>query len=166
MQAVHIYSFVILGSQSKTSHYIAMFINGLGENQVVPSASIVTITRMNASLRDLIMSLYDLSPLEFDLLFALIARKKAVALDDLSKEVDRDKTTVFRCLQKLVNLRICEKETKTLKEGGWYHVYAAIDVSAFKLETEKRVKEIKESFDGLLSKFETDLDDTLSPVYH
>jgi len=87
----------------------------------------------------------------------LMARKKATPLDVLSKQVDRDKTTVFRCLQKLVNLRICEKETKTFKEGGWYHIYTAIDVPAFKMETEKRVNEIKESFDGLLSKFETDL---------
>jgi predicted transcriptional regulator len=132
---------------------------------ILPTASIASITRMNATLKDLIMSLYDLSPLEFDLLFALIARKKATPLDVLSKEVNRDKTTVFRCLQKLVNLRICEKETKTLKEGGWYHVYSAIDVAAFKMETEKRVKEIKESFDGLLSKFEADLNKTLNSIY-
>jgi predicted transcriptional regulator len=132
---------------------------------ILPTASIASITRMNATIEDLIMSLYDLSPLEFDLLFALIARKKATSLDVLSKEVNRDKTTVFRCLQKLVNLRICEKETKTLKEGGWYHVYSAIDVAAFKMETEKRVKEIKESFDGLLSKFEADLNKTLNSIY-
>jgi predicted transcriptional regulator len=134
-------------------------------NLVLPTASIASITRMNASLKDLIMLMYDLSPLEFDLLFALMATKKATTLDVLSKEVDRDKTTVFRCLQKLVNLRICEKDTKTLKEGGWYHVYTAIDVAAFKLETEKRVKEIKESFDGLLSKFEADLNKTLNSMY-
>jgi len=134
-------------------------------NMILPTASIASITRMNATIEDLIMSLYDLSPLEFDLLFALIARKKAAPLDVLSKEVNRDKTTVFRCLQKLVNLRICEKETKTLKEGGWYHVYSAIDVAAFKMETEKRVKEIKESFDGLLSKFEADLNKTLNSIY-
>jgi predicted transcriptional regulator len=132
---------------------------------ILPTASIASITRMNATIEDLIMSLYDLSPLEFDMLFALIARKKATSLDVLSKEVNRDKTTVFRCLQKLVNLRICEKETKTLKEGGWYHVYSAIDVAAFKMETEKRVKEIKESFDGLLSKFEADLIKTLNSMY-
>ena len=128
---------------------------------VLASTPIASITRMNASLKDLIMSLYDLTPLEFDLLFALMARKKATPLDVLSEQVDRDKTTVFRCLQKLVNLRICKKEIKTFKEGGWYHVYTAIDVPAFKMETEKRVKEIKESFDGLLSKFETDLNKTL-----
>ena len=132
---------------------------------VLPTASIASITRMNASLKDLIMLMYDLSPLEFDLLFTLIGTKKAATLDALSKDVDRDKTTVFRCLQKLVNLRICEKDTKTLKEGGWYHVYTAIEIAAFKMETEKRVKEIKESFDILLSKFEADLNKTLNSMY-
>ena len=131
---------------------------------MLASTPIASITRMNASLKDLIMSLYDLTPLEFELLFSLIAMKKATPLDVLSEQVDRDKTTVFRCLQKLVNLRICEKEIKTLKEGSWYHVYAAIDVPAFKMETEKRVKEIKESFDSLLSKFEADLNKTLLPT--
>jgi len=64
-----------------------------------------------------------------------------------------------------VNLRICEKETKTLKEGGWYHVYTAIDVPSFKMETEKRVSEIKESFDNLLKKFEANLNKILIPIY-
>ena len=33
------------------------------------------------------------------------------------------------------------------------------------METEKRVNEIKESFDSLLKKFEADLNKTLNPVY-
>lgn len=131
----------------------------------MPAGSISSITRMNSSIKDLFTLLYDLSPLELELLFTLIARKGPLSLEVLSKEVDRDKTTVFRSLQKMVNLRICEKETKTLKEGGWYHVYKAIDVAAFKMETEKRVKEIKESFDRLLRKFEDELDKTISSVY-
>ena len=36
---------------------------------------------------------------------------------------------------------------------------------AFKKETEKRVKEIKESFDRLLKKFESELDETISSAY-
>jgi predicted transcriptional regulator len=120
---------------------------------------------MNSSIRDLFTILYDLSPLELELLFILISKNKPVALETLAKELDRDKTTVFRSLQKMVNLRICEKETKTLKEGGWYHVYKAIDVAAFKMETEKRVKEIKESFDRLLKRFESELDKSISSAY-
>jgi predicted transcriptional regulator len=131
----------------------------------VPASSVSSITRMNSSIRDLFTILYDLSPLELELLFILISKNKPVALESLAKELDRDKTTVFRSLQKMVNLRICEKETKTLKEGGWYHVYKAIDVAAFKMETEKRVKEIKESFDRLLKRFESELDKSISSAY-
>jgi predicted transcriptional regulator len=131
----------------------------------VPASSVSSITRMNSSIRDLLTILYDLSPLELELLFILISKNKPVALETLAKELDRDKTTVFRSLQKMVNLRICEKETKTLKEGGWYHVYKAIDVAAFKMETEKRVKEIKESFDRLLKRFESELDKSISSAY-
>jgi predicted transcriptional regulator len=120
---------------------------------------------MNSSIRDLFTILYDLSPLEMELLFILIAKNKPIALETLAKDLDRDKTTVFRSLQKMVNLRICEKETKTLKEGGWYHVYKAIDVAAFKMETEKRVKEIKESFDRLMKRFESELDKIISSAY-
>jgi predicted transcriptional regulator len=131
----------------------------------MPASSVSSITRMNSSIRDLFTILYDLSPLELELLFILIAKNKPIALETLAKDLDRDKTTVFRSLQKMVNLRICEKETKTLKEGGWYHVYKSIDVAAFKMETEKRVKEIKESFDRLMKRFESELDKIISSAY-
>ncbi|MGA8565284.1 MAG: helix-turn-helix domain-containing protein [Nitrososphaeraceae archaeon] len=131
----------------------------------MPSSSVSSITRMNSSIKDLFTILYDLSPLELELLFVLISKNEPVSLETLAKELDRDKTTIFRSLQKMVNLRICEKDTKTLKEGGWYHVYKAMDVAEFKRETEKRVKEIKESFDRLLKKFESELDETISSAY-
>ena len=94
----------------------------------MPSSSVSSITRMNSSIKDLFTILYDLSPLELELLFVLISKNEPVSLETLAKELDRDKTTIFKSLQKMVNLRICEKDTKTLKEGGWYHVYKAMDV--------------------------------------
>ena len=94
----------------------------------MPSSSVSSITRMNSSIKDFFTILYDLSPLELELLFVLISKNEPVSLEILAKELDRDKTTIFRSLQKMVNLRICEKDTKTLKEGGWYHVYKAMDV--------------------------------------
>jgi predicted transcriptional regulator len=120
---------------------------------------------MNSSITDLFTILYDLSPLDLELLKVLIAQNKAIALEKLAREVNRDKTTVFRSLQKMVNLRICEKETESQKGGGWFHVYKVIDVTAFKMETEKRVEEIKASFDRLLKRFEAELDQTISSAY-
>jgi predicted transcriptional regulator len=124
-----------------------------------------TLTRMNSTIRDLFIYLYDLSPLDLDLLFTLIKHKKPMTLEELSTKADRDKSTTFRSLQKLVGLGICIKETKTLKEGGYYHVYSAIDNKTFKMETEKKVKEIEASFHRLLRKFEDNMQEVIASVY-
>ena len=131
----------------------------------MPASPIKTITRINSTVKDLFIYMYDLSPLELDLLFILIKNKKSMTLEELAKKVDRDKSTVFRSLQKLVDLGICNKETKTLKEGGYYHAYSGIDIESFKMETEKRVKELEDSFHRLLKKFEEDLGNAISSFY-
>jgi predicted transcriptional regulator len=60
---------------------------------------------------------------------------------------------------------LCVKETKTIKEGGYYHVYSAVDMQTFKVETEKRVKELQRSLDRLLKKFEDDMQTAISSIY-
>lgn len=132
----------------------------------MPTYPITSITRMNSSLRDLFIYLYDLSPLELDMLFILIKNKKPLTLEELAKKVDRDKSTIFRGLQKMVSLGICVKETKTLKEGGYFHTYSAIDIESFKIETEKRVKELEDSFHRILRRFEEDMSKAISSFYH
>ena len=58
----------------------------------MPSSSINAITRMSATLKDLFIYIYDLSPLDMDLLLTLIAHNnKQMTLEDLSKAVNRDK---------------------------------------------------------------------------
>jgi len=129
----------------------------------MPSSPISAITRMNSTVKDLFIYLYDLSPLELDLLFFLIKNKKPLTMEELARKADRDKSTIFRSLQKLVGLGICIKDTKTLKEGGYYHAYSAIDMESFRMETEKRVKH--ESFDRLLRKFEDDMEKAILSFY-
>jgi predicted transcriptional regulator len=125
-----------------------------------------SLTRINSTVRDLFIYLYDLSPLDLDLLFTLIKNKKAMTLEELSTVADRDKSTTFRSLQKLVALGICVKETKTIKEGGYYHVYSAIDVKSFKIQTENKVKELEASFHRILRKFEDNMQEIISSVYN
>jgi predicted transcriptional regulator len=128
-----------------------------------PSISpLSSVTRLNSSVKELCVYLYNLSPLEMDLLFIMLKDQVPVTLDQLAEKVDRDKSAVFRALQKLVSLEIVIKETKSLREGGHYHVYSAVDKETFKKETERRVKELQESFARILRKFENDLDKTLA----
>lgn len=126
-----------------------------------------TLTRMNATVKDLFIQLYDLSPLDLEILFMLISKKndEPMTLDQISKEADRDRSTTFRSLQKLVTLGLCIKETKTIKEGGYYHVYSVVDMETFKIETERRVRDLQRSLDRLLKKFENDMQKAISSMY-
>ena len=125
-----------------------------------------SLTRMNSTLRDLFIYLYDLSPLDLDILFLLIKEKKPMTLEQISTIADRDKSTTFRSLQKLVSLGICVKETRTLKEGGYYHLYSAIDNKTFKIQTERKVKELEDSFHRLLRKFEDNMQEVIASFYN
>lgn len=136
------------------------------DKSIMPSAPFIAVTRINSTTKDLLTNIFDLSPLEVEILLFLIANNdRNLTLEELAKETNRDKSTAFRSLQKLVNLGICIKEAKTMKGGGYYHTYNAIDMKSFKLLTERKVREIQESFDRLLKRFEQDLDKQVSSFY-
>jgi predicted transcriptional regulator len=131
----------------------------------MPAPPLSSLTRTSSTLKDLFIYLYDLSPLDIDLLFLLIKTERPMSLEELVKEADRDKSTVFRSLQKLVSLGICIKETRTVKEGGYYHVYSAIDMKTFRITTEQKVKELEATFHRLLRKFEDSIQDIVESIY-
>jgi predicted transcriptional regulator len=120
---------------------------------------------MSATVKDLFTYLYDLSPLELDLLFILNRQNEPMKLDEISQQADRERSTVFKSLQNLVKVGICNKETRTMKDGGYYHLYSAIDLETFKLETEKRVNELKQGLDRILKKFEDDMNKAVEASY-
>ena len=129
--------------------------------------SVNSLTRMNATVKDLFIQLYDLSSLDLEILFMLISKKndEPMTLDQISKDADRDRSTTFRSLQKLVTLGLLMKETKTIKDGGYYHVYSAVDMDTFKKETERKVRDLQKSLERLLKKFESDMEEAISTIY-
>ena len=88
-----------------------------------------------------------------------------MTLDQVSEETDRDRSTAFRSLQKLVTLGLLIKETKTIKEGGYFHVYSAVDIEIFGKETERKVRDLQKSLERLLKKFESEMQQVISTMY-
>ena len=101
--------------------------------------------------------MYDLSHSDVNMLGILLRQKQAKTLDELATIANRDKGTAFRILQKLVSLGFCTKETMTLKEGGYYHLYSVSSIDAIERITEQRVREIQRALDLLMRKFRQDI---------
>jgi predicted transcriptional regulator len=117
--------------------------------------SISQLTKKGASCTDLLTCLYNLKSADLQALQA-VAKNENATLDQIAKLLQKDRSSIHRCLAKLVSLNIVTKQTRTLKGGGYYHAYAMQDPAVIKKHAKERVKEITSSLDKLVDNFESD----------
>ncbi len=118
--------------------------------------SINLIAKKGASCTDLLTCLYNLKPSDLEVLL-VVAKNENITLDQIAKIVKKDRSSVHRCLSKLVSVNLVNRQTKSLKGGGYYHVYSMLDPENIKKHATERVNEITKSLQALVDKFESDL---------
>jgi predicted transcriptional regulator len=123
--------------------------------------SINLITRKGASCTDLLTCLYNLKPADIEVLQA-VAQNEAATLDEIASKVQKDRSSVHRCLSKLVSINLVNKQTKTLKGGGYYHTYRMLDPELIKKHARERIQEITESLQALIESFDSDMEKHLT----
>lgn len=114
------------------------------------------LTRRGATCSDLLSCLYNLKPIDIEVLLE-VARKENATLTQIAELVHRDRSSTHRCLSKLVSAGLVHKQSKTLTGGGYYHIYSMAEASKIKEYARQRVKEITESLKNLIENFELDL---------
>ena len=117
--------------------------------------SIQLLTRKGATCSDLLSCLYNLKTIDLEV-FLEVARKDCATLDQVSESVQRDRSSIHRCLSKLVSAGLVHKQSRTLKSGGYYHVYSVVEPSKIKEQARQKVKEITEGLEDLINNFESD----------
>jgi predicted transcriptional regulator len=118
--------------------------------------SIQLLTRRGATCSDLLSCLYNLKPIDLQV-FLAIAKNENATLDQIAQQVQRDRSSTHRCLSKLVSAGLVHKQSKTLKGGGYYHVYSTAEPAKIKEHARQRVKEITNGLESLIANFESDL---------
>ena len=105
--------------------------------------NIQLLTRKNATCQDLLTCLYNLKPIDTEIFFQVATNKDATV----------DTSSVHRCLSKLVSASLVHKQTKTIKGGGYFHIYIATEPEKIKQDARQKVKEITESLERLIDNF-------------
>ena len=125
--------------------------------------SIQSVTRRGATCSDLLSCLYNLKPIDMEVLIE-VAKNQDAMLTQIAELVHRDRSSTHRCLSKLVSAGLVHKQSKTLEGGGYYHVYSIAEPEQIKEYARQRVKEITDSLEGLIENFESDLKKHLEPT--
>ncbi len=118
--------------------------------------SIQLLTRSGASCSELLSCLYNLKTIDLEV-FLEVAKHPDATLDQIADFVQRDRSSTHRVLAKLITAELVHKQSKTLKGGGYYHVYSAEEPAKIKEHSRQRVKEITESLEALIENFEPNL---------
>lgn len=123
--------------------------------------SINQLTKKGASCTDLLTCLYNLKPTDLEVLQAVATNPNAT-LDQIAAKVQKDRSSIHRCLSKLVSINLVNKQTRTIKGGGYYHTYSMLDPALIKKHARERVKEITESLQQLIDNFDSDFEKHLT----
>lgn len=113
----------------------------------------MSLTKSSARCSDLLCCFFDLNDLEARLFYTVAARP-GITLDDLAQRVGRDRSTVFRCLQKIISAGLVYKEMDSLDRGGRVAHFYSSDLPDIKRLVESRVESLRASMEKLLNDFE------------
>lgn len=114
------------------------------------------LTRKEVTCQDLLSCLYNLKPIDLEV-FLQVARNQWSTLDKIADAVQRDRSSTHRCLAKLQSAGLIHKQSRGLKGGGYFHLYSIVDPEKIKEDARQRVKEITNSLEVLIEKFESEL---------
>ena len=113
--------------------------------------SLSCLSEKNAGFTDLIGCLFSLSDLEIEIMNALV-NGSVMSLDDLAAIVRRNRTTVFRYIDKLVSLGFVFKIISPLPGGGRVATFRRADPEAMKRLIYERKISVCENFERIIEK--------------
>lgn len=84
-----------------------------------------------ASCRDIVKCIYGLSDFEL-VVYKKLIKQGPLRADDLAPVFKKDRSTIYRALQRLVSAGLAFRDTKSIQRGGYFHVYSAVSPEQLK----------------------------------
>lgn len=119
-------------------------------------ASMLKLLQPNATCSDLITCMFELNHAESQL-YLMLVREGPQKLDALARLAERERSTVYRSLAKLVSLGLASKDSETIPGGGYFHRYSATDPAYLKRTIEARLTEFQQRMGEMVREFEAQI---------
>jgi len=107
----------------------------------------------NISCNDALQCIFELNKLDFEV-YRILKQVKESRADSLAKKMKKERSTIYRSLQKLTSCGLCIKKTKTIESGGYYHIYLCADSTDIKSKMEACIDDWYNHMKQTLKNFE------------
>jgi predicted transcriptional regulator len=103
---------------------------------------------------------HGLKQLDKDCYRAMVSADEALTIDEVADRVDRERSTAYRAVQRLLNAGFIQKEQINYDHGGYYHVYSPTDPSQIADDMQRMLNDWYAKMGQLIGEFEEKYDES------
>ncbi|NHN49394.1 MarR family transcriptional regulator [Halostella sp. JP-L12] len=98
---------------------------------------------------------HGLKQLDKECFQALVSTEDPLTVDEIADAVDRERSTAYRAVQRLLQAGFIQKEQVNYDQGGYYHVYKPTDPSKISDDMQRMLNDWYAKMGQLIQEFET-----------
>ncbi|EMA18187.1 MULTISPECIES: helix-turn-helix domain-containing protein [Haloarcula] len=110
--------------------------------------------RRDMQCEGLLECFHGLKELDKECFRALVEADEPLTVDELAEAVDRERSTAYRAVQRLLQTGFIEKDQINYDQGGYYHVYSPTDPSQIADEMQRMLNDWYAKMGQLIQEFE------------
>ena len=114
--------------------------------------------RRDMECEGLLACFHGLKELDKECFRALVEAEEPLTVDDIADAVDRERSTAYRAVQRLLQTGFIEKDQINYDQGGYYHVYSPTDPSQIADDMQRMLNDWYAKMGQLIQEFENKYD--------
>ncbi|MDZ7688047.1 MAG: helix-turn-helix domain-containing protein [Halobacteriales archaeon] len=102
----------------------------------------------------LLECMHGLKKLDRDCYQVLVDAEEPMTIDEIAEEVDRERSTTYRSVQRLIQTGFVQKEQVNYEDGGYCHVYYPTDPDEIADDMQRMLNDWYAKMGQLIQEFE------------
>ena len=102
----------------------------------------------------LLECIHGLKQLDKECFQVMVESDEPLTIDEVAEQVDRERSTAYRSIQRLLQSGFIQKEQINYEQGGYYHVYSPTDPSQIANDMQRMLNDWYAKMGQLIQEFE------------
>jgi predicted transcriptional regulator len=125
--------------------------------------SLAEYVRQDMSCEGLLECFHGLGRPERNCYQVVVDAEEPLTVDEIADQVGRERSTIYRSIQRLLQAGLVQKEQINYDDGGYYHVYKPRDPDKVTDEMQRLLNDWYATMGQLIRAFEDEYGDRIDP---
>jgi predicted transcriptional regulator len=128
-------------------------------DSVIMADAMSEYLKQDMQCEGLLECVHGLKELDKEIFRVLTASSEPLTVDEIAEEVDRERSTAYRSIQRLLQSGFVQKEQVNYDQGGYYHVFRPTDPDEIADEMQRLLNDWYAKMGQLIGEFRKKYDE-------